>query len=128
MADLLPLAGSADGDKSATTQATWGLSTSREDACSLVSGWGSSLGYCSAARSVSWHLVLLGNRQRGVGHHRRTTLAATTTSGDLACSGSRLVASAWLNPPGAVQRLKTALATTSVFWLVGGGFVQGEAT
>jgi hypothetical protein len=62
MASLLPLAASAGGDKSIAGQATWGLSTSHEDVCSLVGGWGSSLGDCLSARSVSRRLELLGNR------------------------------------------------------------------
>ena len=44
---------------------------------------------------------------------------------DLACSGSRRAVSAWLDPPGVVQRRKTAQATSLVYWLDGGDFVLG---
>jgi hypothetical protein len=64
----------------------------------------SSLGCRSDARSGPRRLVLPGNHQRGAGLRRRTALTASAFGGEFVGSASRWVVSAWLYPPGAVQR------------------------
>jgi hypothetical protein len=68
----------------------------------------SSLGCRSDAHSGPQRLVFPGNRQRGAGLRQRTALAASAFGGEFVGSGLRWVVSAWLYPPGGVQRQKIA--------------------
>jgi hypothetical protein len=114
------------GAACAAGQATWGLLASLLDVHSLVGGRVSALGCRSVARSGPRRLVLPGNRQSGAGLRHRTALVASAVGVDLVGSESWRVVSAWLYPPGAVHRRRTAPTTSSVFWLDCGGFGRGD--